>query len=196
MLVAGITTMMGMTTMDTDVKRRMTSDEFIAWAMEQPDTEHYELHDGEVVSMSPERHGHGVTKSEISYRLRTAIDKASLKCWVFIDSMAVEIDANTVFEPDIVVRCGDLLEFDATRIVDPLIVVEVLSPSTRGRDLTTKFAGYLNIASLRHYIVVDPLLKRVLHHRRDPAGNITSMILGDQPITLDPPGIVLENIFV
>lgn len=181
--------------MDTDLKRRMTSGEFIAWAMEQPETEHYELHDGEVVDMSPERYGHGLIKGEIFYRLRAAIDKASLKCSIFIDSMAVEIDANTVFEPDVVMRCGDDLAFDAIKIVDPLVVVEVLSPSTRGRDLTTKFAGYLKIPSLRHYIIVDPLLKRVLHHRRDQAGNITTMILGDQPITLDPPGIVLENIF-
>jgi hypothetical protein len=40
----------------------MTSDEFIAWAMEQPETEHYELIDGEVVAMVPERSAHALTR--------------------------------------------------------------------------------------------------------------------------------------
>jgi Uma2 family endonuclease len=47
----------------------MTFDQFIAWAMEQPETEHYELYRGEVVAMAPEREVHGYTKSMIGRRL-------------------------------------------------------------------------------------------------------------------------------
>lgn len=185
----------GTRTMDTDVKARMSADEFIAWAMEQPETEHYELHDGEIVSMSAERSLHGLVKGNVFLRVTNALAQAALPCWTYIDSMAVAVGETTVFEPDIVVRCGEKLADNAVKITDPLLVVEVLSPSTRIRDLNTKLAGYLRIASLRHYLIVDPEARRIVHHARAGADRFSTMILGDQSITLDPPGIVLENIF-
>ena len=182
--------------MDIDVKARLTSDEFIAWAIEQPETRHYELHDGEIVNMAAERSEHGLVKGNIFAELRNALKQAGLPCWVYIDSMAVEAGTDSVFEPDVVVRYGERLGKDILKITDPVIVVEVLSPSTRGRDYTTKLAGYLQIPSLRHYLIVDTDDRRVIHHLREENGRALTTIHGDQPITLDPPGIVLENIFV
>ena len=49
--------------MPAPVRKPMTSDEFIAWAMEQPDGERYELAAGEVVAMSPERLSHARVKA-------------------------------------------------------------------------------------------------------------------------------------
>ena len=48
--------------------------------------------------------------------------------------MAVEIDEHTIYEPDALVRCGTPLPPDAIKLNDPVIVVEVLSPSTSARD--------------------------------------------------------------
>lgn len=175
---------------------RMDADTFIAWAMEQPETEHYELHDGEIVSMSPERSLHGLIKGTIYRRIGNALEQGGLPCWAYIDSMAVTVGEKTVFEPDIVVRCGERLPDDAVTLTDPLIAIEVLSPSTRVRDLTIKLEGYFSVATLRHYLIVDPETRRVVHHARTDADRFSTMILGDQPITLDPPGIVLRNIFV
>jgi hypothetical protein len=53
-------------------RNRMTSDEFIAWAMEQPETSHYELVAGEVVAMSPERSAHALTKARFWRRMEGA----------------------------------------------------------------------------------------------------------------------------
>ncbi len=90
----------------------MTADEFIAWAMEQPETEHYELVDGVVHAMAPQRSGHSLVSTRISTRLSNAIEAAGLPCFVYGDGMAVEIDATSVFEPDAMVRCGrDCREF-------------------------------------------------------------------------------------
>jgi Uma2 family endonuclease len=57
--------------------------------------------------------------------------------------MAVEIDDRTVYEPDALVRCGSPLDDDAIKITDPLIVVEVLSPSSPTRDAGAKLAACL-----------------------------------------------------
>src|SRR6185312_1016908 len=85
---------------------RMTSDEFIAWAMERPRGERYELVAGEVVAMAPERSAHALTKGQVFRRLAEAIEAAELPCTVYPDGMAVEIDAATIYEPDVLVRCG------------------------------------------------------------------------------------------
>ena len=128
---------------------RMTADEFIAWAMERPETEHYELAGGEVIAMAPERITHSRAKYHIARRLTAAIEAAGLDCEAFIDGLAVVVDANTVYEPDVLVRCGEELDGDTVRISDPVIVVEVLSRSTKGRDTGAKLADYFRLPSVR-----------------------------------------------
>ena len=81
------------------------------------------------------------------------ITAAGLGCIAYPDGMAVEIDNDTVYEPDALVRCGEPLD-DAV-ITDPLIVVEVLSPSSQARDAGVKLADYARLPSLRHYLLVD-----------------------------------------
>jgi Uma2 family endonuclease len=134
--------------------RRMTSDEFIAWAMEQPETGHYELVAGEVVAMAPERSAHALTKAQIWRRMAEAVEADRLPCQVFPDGMAVEVDEHTVYEPDAPVRCGAPLPADAIKLNDPVIIVEVLSPSMRARDSGAKLEDYFRLPSLRHYLIV------------------------------------------
>ena len=87
---------------------------------------------------------------------------------------------------------------DAVEATDPVIVVEVVSPSSRGIDSGAKLAGYFSLASLRHYLIVDTDKRVVVHHRRDEEGRITVGILRDGPLTLDPPGLAIDirDIFV
>jgi Uma2 family endonuclease len=66
--------------MSATAKQRMTADEFIAWAMEQPEGTHYELVAGEVVAMAPERAVHGRTKLRFARRFAEAIEAAHLSC--------------------------------------------------------------------------------------------------------------------
>jgi Uma2 family endonuclease len=175
----------------------MTSDEFIAWAMEQPETEHYELIDGEVTPMAPERSLHALTKFQVARRLAEAVTAAGIACTVYPDGMAIELDATTVYEPDACVRCGAPLPPDAVRIADPLIVVEVLSPSTSGVDFGTKLEDYFRIPSVRHYLIVDAKRRTVIHHARDDADAdaIATRIIREGVIRLDPPGIEIADLF-
>jgi Uma2 family endonuclease len=173
----------------------MTADEFIAWAMDRPETEHYELVAGEVIAMAPERLDHVRAKQRMFRLLADAIAAGPLPCEAFVDGVAVQVDEATVYEPDALVRCGPPLPGTTVKLLDPMIVVEVLSPSTRAVDTGLKFTDYFRIPSVRHYLVVRAETRTVVHHQRNEAGDILTRIVRDGPVRLDPPGIVLDGIF-
>jgi Uma2 family endonuclease len=78
---------------------------------------------------------------------------------------------------------------------DPVIVVEVLSPTTKGIDKSRKFVAYMQLPSVRHYLIVDAGKRTIIHHHRDADGRMTVRIGGAAPIALDPPGLVLDRVF-
>jgi Uma2 family endonuclease len=166
---------------------RMTVDEFLAWAPEG----RFELVDGTVVPMAPERAGHARLKSEVWLALRDGIKLAGLPCEALPDGMTVKIDEHTAYEPDAQVHCGERLA-DDTVIVPAPVIVEVLSPSTATRDTGAKLADYFRVASLRHYLIVRTDRPTVIHHRRGETDVIETRIVTAGSVQLDPPGIVLE----
>lgn len=181
--------------MSDPARKLMTAEEFIAWAMARPEGEHYELVGGEVIAMAPERSAEGLTKSWIGYRLAAAIDAAGLSCDVYVDNMSVRIDAYTVYEPDVLVRCGVRLDPNATEVTDPVVVVEILSRSTQGRDRGAKLDDYFRLPSVVHHLIVKTENRTIIHHRREAEGMIGTRIIRDGAVTLDPPGIRLDDPF-
>lgn len=170
---------------------RLTAEAYFDWAMAQP-TGRFELSGGEVVAMAPERVAHTRAKLEAVIALRTAIKTHGLGCEAIADGISVRIDDRTVYEPDALVRCGPKTPGDVIAVDDPVIVVEVVSPSSRGVDTGAKLAGYFLLPSLRHYIVVDTESRAVVHHRRDDAGVISVQVLHSGALALDPPGLQIE----
>ena len=181
--------------MEQPRQTEFTADDFIAWALEQP-TGRFELDNGIVVAMAPERASHNQAKLNAAIALRGAIGTRGLPCRVMTDGMAVRIDDRTVYEPDALVRCGPPLPGDAIEVVDPIIVVEVVSPSSRGLDRGVKLASYFSLPSVRHYLIIDTDKRVVIHHRRGDEGRIEARILRDilrdGPVTLDPPGLAID----
>ena len=179
------------------VRARMTADAFIAWAMERPEGERHELAAGEVVAMAPERSAPALVKARVWRALDAAITAAGLSCTAYPDGMAVRVDDATVYEPDALVRCGAPLPDDAVQIVDPLIVVEVLSPSSRARDAAAKLEDYFRMPSVRHYLIVKTENRTVIHHRLDDDGSIATRILRGGALELAPPGlrVTVESFF-
>ncbi len=170
---------------------RMTVDEFIDWAMAQP-TGRFELRDGEVFAMSPERVGHARTKARAWRELDRAIAASGLPCEALPDGLTVAVDEATSYEPDVLVRCGPPIDGDAVTVPDPLIVAEVVSPSSRQLDSGAKLADYFRLPSVAHYLVIDAARRLVIHHARDSAGSIRTGIHRDGRLTLDPPGIEIQ----
>jgi Uma2 family endonuclease len=168
-------------------QRRMNVDEFLAWAEAQPGR--YELFRGSVYAMTPERAVHAEVKLAVQTALADAIRGRQIPCRVLPDGMTVRIDESTAHEPDALVYCGPRLAPSAIEVPNPVIVVEVLSPSTRHIDAQIKLAGYFRLSSVMHYLVIDPDKPLVLHHARNADGTILTRIVSDGMIGLDPPGI-------
>jgi Uma2 family endonuclease len=173
--------------MSVAVKEKMSADEFLVWAEAQEGR--WELQDGAPVAMSPERVAHGRTKSEVFRSLSAAIGRASLPCEALPDGAGVRIADGTVFEPDALVYCGPRLPPDAIEVPNPVIVVEVLSPSTAARDHGVKLIGYFSLPSIAHYLVLDPERRVLIHHKRGQGDVIETRILTEGVLRLDPPGL-------
>jgi Uma2 family endonuclease len=178
--------------MSQPARKRMTSEVFIAWAMAQPEGCRYELVAGEVVAMSPERVAHNEAKGNVYLALRRAIEERGLPCQAYTDGMAVRIDDDTVYEPDALVRCGERLGPDMVQVVDPLILVEVISPGTRKVDTTQKLGDYFRLPSVRHYLIVNTSRRSVVHHERAEDSGVRTRIAAGGRLELEPPGIVVD----
>lgn len=168
---------------------RMTREEYQAWAEGRPGR--YERVHGVVVSMAPERLEHALAKGNVRDALRQAIRAAGLPCTAYPDGATVQID-NSDYEPDAIVRCGNPLPGTMTTVPDPLVVVEVLSPSTSANDRGFKFGEYFRLHSVRHYLIVWPDRPKVTHHHRGDDGEIRTEVITQGPIRLEPPGITIQ----
>jgi Uma2 family endonuclease len=173
--------------MTEQARPRLTADAFMEWAAAQPQGR-FELSGGEIVAMAPERIVHTRAKAEAWAALKSAIAAKGLGCEAIADGVSVRIDDRTVYEPDALVRCGPRAPGEAMAIDDPLIVVEVVSPSSRGVDTGVKLADYFRLPTLRHYLIVQTEARAVIHHRRDDTG-IETRILHEGALALDPPGL-------
>lgn len=164
---------------------RITVDEYLAWAEGHPGR--YELYDGTVHAMSPEGAGHAQVKFAVQTALAAGIRARGLPCHMLPDGMTVRIDKATAFEPDALVYCGPKVAPTSLEIPNPVVVVEVLSPSTRRIDTSAKVTGYFRL-SVAHYLIVDPTQPLILHHARAADNTILTRIVRDGTIALDPPG--------
>ncbi len=142
--------------------------------------------------MASERYRHALAKGAVYFQLRQAVAAAGLQCDVFSDGMAVRINDGTVYEPNAALRIGPRLDMDATHYDDPVIVVEVLSPSTRSLDAGLKLAEYFSLSSLRHYVLVRTNPPMVVHHFRLDDGTIQTRPVTAGRLELTPPRISLD----
>jgi Uma2 family endonuclease len=171
-------------------KTGMSVTEFLAWAENQPDGR-YELVDGIVRTMAPERIAHGLVKFAVARALDDAVRAAGLPCTVFPDGAGVSISDKTLRIPDASVQCG--VDFDIYSMIlqAPLIVVEVVSPSSERKDTHIKLIECFSVPTIRHYLIVLSEQRVILHHQRRDAGDILTYIVRQGEIGLAPPGIIV-----
>lgn len=170
--------------------RRMNVAEFFEWAKTQPEEARFELVDGEVVAMAGDTIRHNLAKGAIYRAIENAVLAAGSPCAVFVDGLGVQVDAETLRIPDVVLQCGvQDLDPDSMILDAPMIVVEVISRSSERNDTGAKLAEYFAVPSIRHYLIADPVKRIVIHHRRDADGGIQTSIMPSGAIALDPPGI-------
>jgi len=169
--------------------KRLTVAEYLEWVEGAP-AGRYELVCGEVIEMAPERAWHNRMKGAAYVAIHNAIIRAGLPaCTAYTDGMTVKIDEHTAREPDALVQCTPI-PLDSLLSDDPIIVVEVASPSSAKSDVSTKIIDYFSVPSIQHYLVIT-MNSQLLHHTRQPGGDILTRIVHDGDVHLDPPGLLI-----
>ncbi|MGB7346765.1 MAG: Uma2 family endonuclease [Pirellulaceae bacterium] len=151
-----------------NVDLRMTALEYAAWELEQQ--ERHEFFEGKVVSLAGGTRRHSLIGSNIAGELGR-LSKGQ-PCQVHGCSMRVLIEA-TGYQayPDCSVACPADGEDESQEVItNPILLVEVLSPSTADFDRGGKFGHYRQIASLKEYLVFWQDEARVEQHTRTAEG--------------------------
>lgn len=131
----------------------MTPEEFLVWER-AAETKH-EYADGKLYSMAGASRQHGRITVNLTRYIANALSKSP--CEVFAGDMRVWIPARRAYNyPDLVVVCGkaEFLDDQFDTLLNPVLVIEVLSPSTARRDWSTKFRDYRSLDSFAEYIVI------------------------------------------
>lgn len=130
-----------------------TVEDYYAW----PEEERIELIDGVIYNMSAPYVVHQDLVGEIAFRLKSYIRNNKGKCRVYESPVDVQLDCDnkTMVQPDVMVVCQKDKLTSKNVFGSPDMVVEVLSPSTRKKDMSIKLAKYIS-AGVREYWIVDP----------------------------------------
>lgn len=130
-----------------------------------------EYFDGEVVAMAGAPEPHVVISGNIFGHLFSRLPRA---CRVMQTEMKVRSEAaNTTMYPDVLVTCGERQYVDRRKdvLINPVVVFEVLSPSTERKDRTEKARAYQRIDSLQTYVLVSQREPRVEVYARATDGS-------------------------
>jgi Uma2 family endonuclease len=155
-----------MKTMTTQTVTHVTPDEYLA--AERLLDYRSEYLDGGVYPMTGASANHSRIVLNVSTQLNNQLDDRP--CDVFPIDMKVRLPGSTkFFYPDVVVVCGELRFHDDRKdiILNPDLVIEVLSPSTEAFDRGAKFKAYQTIESLKEYVLVSqdkPLVEQFVRN--------------------------------
>lgn len=148
----------------------VTIEAFDAFVEAQADTAMFELVEGVIVMMSNPTETHEQIVANLAAPLKLAMDHR--KCRTYIGGMRLQRSDDRRDtdkpKPDIVVRCGP--GTSRTFVTDPLVVVEVHSPSTIDLDRGPKLDFYKSLPTVRHIVFVYQDQMRVEHYRRREQG--------------------------
>lgn len=174
-----------MMTMSEVPKTFLTEQEYLA--IERRADFRSEYYRGEMFAMAGSRYEHTRIKDNVSCLLASALEKTS--CFPLTSDMRVHIPATTLYTyPDVVVVCGNP-EFQDQQhdvLLNPHVIIEVLSESTEKYDRGAKFQQYQHLTSLREYILVAQDEARVERYVRQPNNDwlLTNFVGLDASVTV------------
>jgi len=178
--------------MSTGALKRMSWSEYLQ-RERQAETKS-EFYDGEVFAMAGATRRHNIIAGNLVRRLSEALD--AHPCEVYPGDMRVRCPDGLGTYPDVSVGCDPLFH-DKTQdtLLNPVVIVEVLSPSTEAYDRGRKFQGYRGIPSLREYLLVSQDRCLIEHYVRQSEFDgwlLTSVSGPDDRVELPTLGVSLS----
>ena len=146
----------------------LTPEEYLAWERKQPFKNEY--HNGQIIAMSGASRWHNRITLDTATHLNIQLMEGD--CEVFSGDMRVRTSPTvSYFYPDVIVVCGEPRFEDDTfdTLLNPVVVIEVLSTSTAAFDRGEKFEHYKQLASLQEYILISQDSVRVEHYQCEGA---------------------------
>ena len=147
--------------------RQMSTKEFLDFA--ERSEYRYEYIDGEPIKMTGGRLNHFVIGANVTFLLGRLL--ADRDCKVLGSGMLVRVGEASLVAPDVIVVCGQPeTESDTRILLNPILVVEVTSPSSIDRDRVVKREYYGDVSSIQAYLVVDQHRALVKLYTRSETG--------------------------
>jgi len=151
--------------------------------IERDALERHEYFDGEIFQMAGSSNEHNLITSNIIISLGSQLKKRN--CRVYPPDMRVHIPKTGLFTyPDVLVVCGKpqfLPDENLDTLTNPILIIEILSPSTEGYDRGAKFDNYRSLESLREYLLVSQDAKKVIRYTKQTDGSWILMdFIGDK----------------
>lgn len=169
----------------------MKPDEYLAWEREQPYKHQYI--GGEIFAISGGKARHNALALNVGAVLFAALRGSECRAFNSDQKVHSAKTGNYIY-PDITVVCGPLVFRAGTNdvVVNPRIVVEVLSKSTEAHDRAGKWEDYRQIPSLTDYLLVSQRVARIEHFARQADGAwLLRVADAGQTVTLTT-GVVLR----
>lgn len=175
--------------MASHAPQRMTLAAFLEW--DDGTDRRYQLVDGTPIMMAPATEAHGELAAALAGEIRSRLQRP---CRVISEAgITVPDRSDTYYVADLAVTCVPR-EPGRRMVAEPVLIVEVLSPSTEDIDRLRKLADYRTLPSVQEILIVFPDERRVEVQRRKPEGWEVEDLIGqasirlgvcDEPIPLD-----------
>jgi len=164
----------------------VTAEEYLAFERSAKDK--HEFIGGKIVAMTGATDRHNVIASNVFGELWTQLK--GTKCRVFASDMRVNAKRGNYFYPDIVVTCGERKFEDIKKkdvLVNPTVIFEVLSKSTKLKDRNEKFESYILLESLTDYVLIEQDKTKIEHYSRidEKNWNVRIYDAADEEITFE-----------
>ncbi|NJL28141.1 MAG: Uma2 family endonuclease [Thermoanaerobaculia bacterium] len=167
---------------------RWTAEEYLVY--ERQAEAKSEFLDGELFAMAGASREHNIISLNVAVALHPQL--VARGCEEYMSDMRVHIPATGLYTyPDVTAACGEPRFSDEQRdtLVNPTLIIEVLSPSTADYDRGRKFAHYRSLPSLQVYLLIASDEIRVERFVRQPSGEWLLTEFTDLDATVDLPGL-------
>lgn len=163
--------------------RAMTIEEFLDFA--ESSEERYEYIDGEPIKMTGGKLNHFRITNSVQSLLNVMLANTDFE--VFAGGMLIRVGEARLVAPDLSVVCGEPeTESDTRILLNPILVVEVTSPSSIDNDRVSKRQYYEDVPSIRDYLIVDQHRRLAeLYTRSETGWHLRTFSAPDDEIPLE-----------